>query len=150
MVIKAYVYNRAMMDAVLKYMERVSDTYGYEISRVPGIEIGIVDLNLDKVEYPALVVIDHQGEGQEHVYENSYAIIREVERCDSGVEQLNDDEAVLMIVDEMSDGSPLLNLFFDVLVKYIIGNDIMGIRSERGVDGESILILTDISMYDHQ
>lgn len=148
MVIKAYVYNRAMLDAVLKYMERTSDTYGYEMSCVPGIGIGIVDL--DKVQYPALVVIAYRGEGQDHVYEKSYAIIREVERCDSGVEKLNDDEAVLMIVDEMSDGSPLLDMFFDVLVKYIIGNDIMGIRSERGVDGESILILTDISMYDHQ
>lgn len=149
MVVKAYVYNRAMLDAVLTDMGKLSDSYGYEMSCVPGIGIGIVDL--DKVEYPALVAIAYRGEGQDHTYSKSYAIIREVERCDAGVEQLNANEAVLMIVDNVSDGSLLLGMYFDVLKQYLIDDDaIISVREERGVDGESILILTDTHMYDHQ
>lgn len=147
MVVKAYVYNRAMLDAVLTDMGRLSDTNGYEMSFVPGIGVGIVDL--DKVEYPALVTVAYRGEGQDHTYSNSYAIIREVKRCDAGVEQLNANEAVLLILDDDS-AIPLLSMLIDVLRPYYNSELGIGIREELGENGEAIYILTDTQLFDHQ
>lgn len=145
MVVKAYVYNRAMLDVVFKYMQDISNHVGYEMDTDVGIAIG----NLDNVEYPAMVGMSFGGEGQHCEFSHCYAIIRSVKRCDAGVEQLNANEAVLLILDDDS-AIPLLSMLIDVLRPYYNSELGIGIREDLGENGEAIYILTDTQLFDHQ